>query len=137
MLWVVLMGALCYACGSGAEEKKTTETATTPTTTETKDTAANKNSKNPDYLKGMELVAKSDCMTCHKIDDKLIGPAYREVANKYEATEANIKMLSQKIIKGVEAEKGIWGTVPMTAHADLSEADAAAMVKYILLLKNK
>jgi len=68
------------------------------------------------------------------VDEKLTGPPYRDVANKYENTDANVKMLAEKIIKG---GTGNWGTVPMTPHAALSEADAEQMVKYILLLRNK
>ncbi len=89
-------------------------------------------SSNPDYQKGLELVAKSDCLTCHKVSDKLTGPAYKDVAAKYENTDANVAMLASKIIKGGQ---GNWGPIPMTPHAQLSEADAKQMVKYILLLK--
>ena len=78
------------------------------------------------------MVAGSDCLTCHKVDEKVIGPSYRDVANKYENTEANVKMLAEKIIKG---GKGVWGEVAMTAHPAVTQADAEQMVKYILLLK--
>ncbi|BAV09904.1 cytochrome c551/c552 [Filimonas lacunae] len=91
------------------------------------------NSSNPDYQKGIELVAKNDCLSCHKIEDKMLGPSYRQVANKYENNEANIKMLANKVIQGGQ---GVWGPVPMTAHPQLSEADAQQMIKYIFLLKN-
>jgi cytochrome c len=64
----------------------------------------------------------------------LIGPAYRDVANKYENTAANVKMLGEKIVKGGQ---GVWGTVPMAAHPEISQADAEDMVKYVMLLKNK
>jgi cytochrome c len=84
------------------------------------------------YEKGLELVAKNDCLTCHMVEEKNIGPAYRDIAAKYEPTEANIAMLSQKILKG---GTGVWGEVPMTAHPQLSQEDAEAMVKYILKLR--
>ncbi len=87
---------------------------------------------NPDYEKGLTLIAKSDCLTCHKTDAKLIGPPYKEVAAKYENTEANVKMLAAKVIKG---GAGVWGPVPMTPHPAVSEADAEQMVKYVLLLR--
>lgn len=90
-------------------------------------------SDNPDYEKGLALIAASDCLTCHKVDEKIIGPTYREVANKYENTEANVKMLAEKVIKG---GAGVWGDVAMTPHPNVSQADAEQMVKYILLLKN-
>lgn len=124
-----------YACGN-SENK--TDTSTTTTTTPEADSApaggADDLSGNPDYQKGLELIAKSDCLTCHKIEDRLTGPAYREVANKYTADEKTIAMLATKIIKG---GSGVWGTVPMTPHPTLSEPDAQQMVKYIMLLKQK
>lgn len=96
--------------------------------------AADAISSNPDYQKGLALIATSDCLTCHKVNEKLTGPAYRDVANKYENTEANVAMLAEKIIKGGQ---GVWGTIPMTPHAQMSQADAEQMAKYVLLLRNK
>jgi cytochrome c len=119
--------AAAVACGGGASEKAKETTAAVPA-----ETAAPSASDNPDYQKGLELVAKSDCLTCHKVAEKNIGPAYQDVAAKYENTDANVKMLAEKIIKG---GKGNWGEVMMTAHPTVSQADAEQMVKYILLLK--
>ncbi|MEI7628711.1 MAG: c-type cytochrome [Bacteroidota bacterium] len=114
------------ACSSNnANDKKTETTATAAA-------PANDLSSNPDYQKGVELIAKSDCLTCHKTDTKIIGPAYKDVAAKYENTEANVTMLASKIIKG---GTGVWGQIPMTPHAALSEADAKALAKYVLLLR--
>jgi len=90
-------------------------------------------SKNPDYQKGLELVSKNDCFTCHQIDDKLNGPPYREVANKYAGMpDTIVTHLAHKVISG---GSGVWGEIMMTPHPALSEADAEAIVKYILLLK--
>lgn len=125
ILFTLSAAVLLVACGGGETKKE----ATTETTTET---AAPKPSDNPDYSKGLALVAGSDCLTCHKVAEKNIGPAYQEVAAKYENTDDNVKMLAEKIIKG---GSGNWGAIPMTAHATLSQDDAEAMVKYILLLK--
>ena len=113
------------ACG-GNKESKTTEESTTA--------AASTNSlaDNPDYQKGLALVGKSDCLTCHKVDEKNIGPSYRDVAAKYENNDENIKMLAGKIIKG---GSGVWGAIPMTPHPTLSQEDAEALAKYVLLLK--
>jgi cytochrome c len=116
---------LLVACGGGETKKETTTEATTAA-------PENKLSDNPDYSKGLALVAGSDCLTCHKVAEKNIGPAYQDVAAKYENTDENIEMLAGKIIKG---GSGNWGAIPMTAHAQLSQDDAKAMVKYILLLK--
>ena len=115
--------ALIVACGGGNEKKDDAGNTTA---------AVVDLSSNPDYQKGLELIGKSDCLTCHKVSDKNIGPAYKDVAAKYENTDENVKMLAGKIIKGGQ---GVWGAIPMTPHTSLSEADAEQMVKYILLLK--
>ncbi len=117
------------SCGgnSSSEKKEPSSVSEAPATP-----AANDISANPDYEKGLTLVAKSDCLTCHKTDTKNIGPAYKDVAAKYENNDENITMLAGKIIKG---GAGVWGQVPMTPHPALSEEDAKQMVKYILLLR--
>jgi cytochrome c len=113
------------ACSSNnANDKKTEAPATAA--------PANDLSSNPDYQKGVELIAKSDCLTCHKTDTKVIGPAYKDVAAKYENTAANVSLLASKIMKG---GTGVWGQIPMTPHAAMSEADATALAKYVLLLR--
>ena len=111
-----------FACGNTSSETKDAEKSTTSVM------------DNPDYEKGLNLIAKSDCFTCHKLRDASTGPAYGLVAAKYEGTEANIDMLANKIIAGGQ---GIWGQIPMAAHPNLSKEDAKAMVKYILLLKEE
>lgn len=112
-------------CAETAQEQKTPEGAAAP--------AANDLSANPDYKKGLTLVAQSDCLTCHAINETTTGPAYADIAAKYEgADDAQISKLAQTIIKG---GSGNWGAVPMTPHPDVSEDDAKQMVKYILLLK--
>lgn len=100
--------------------------------TETTTASTSSLSDNPDYQKGMTLVAGSDCLTCHKVSEKNIGPSYKDVAAKYENNDDNIELLASKIMKG---GSGVWGAIPMTAHANLKQEDAEAMVKYILLLK--
>ncbi|MFM2118144.1 MAG: hypothetical protein RL316_1334 [Bacteroidota bacterium] len=86
----------------------------------------------PVYTKGLGLVAKSDCLTCHKIDDKHIGPSYKEIAIKYaDAPNDVVSALAKKIIEG---GVGNWGNVPMTPHPSISQDDAETMVRYILTL---
>jgi len=80
---------------------------------------------------GQALVAASDCKTCHHTDNKIIGPSHKEVAQKYEFTEANVKMLAEKIIKGGQ---GVWGQIPMTPHPDINQEDAEKMARYVLSL---
>jgi cytochrome c len=82
--------------------------------------------------KGESLIAAADCNTCHKVDTKIIGPAFQDVAAKYPPTEANIETLAKKVIDG---GKGNWGDIPMTAHPSVSLDDAKEMVKYVLSLK--
>lgn len=131
ILFTSVVALVLIACGGSDTEKK--DAATTETKSEAAEAAAAPDpSANPDYEKGLALVAGSDCLTCHKVDEKVIGPSYREVANKYENTEANVKMLAEKIIKG---GSGVWGEVAMTAHPTVTQADAEQMVKYIFLLK--
>lgn len=118
--------AVLAACGGGGETKTDEKPAA-----EEKPAVADI-STNPDYQAGLKLVAASDCTTCHKVDEKILGPAYRDVANKYENTDANVKMLAEKVIKG---GKGVWGETAMLAHPAISQADAEQMVKYVLLLR--
>lgn len=82
--------------------------------------------------KGAKLITSSDCTSCHKERERLVGPAYTAVAEKYPSTDANITKLANKIIQG---GKGNWGEIPMTPHPDLAVADAKEMAKYILSLK--
>src|SRR5579872_7456831 len=77
---------------------------------------------------GEALVKANDCKTCHHTTNKIIGPAHMDVAKKYDFTEANVKMLAEKIIKG---GSGVWGQIPMTAHPDISQADAEKMARYV------
>ena len=95
--------------------------------------AVNDITKNPDYQKGLELIAKSDCLTCHNVTDKINGPAYQDVATKYaNAGDTIVAHLANKIISG---GSGVWGEIPMIPHPAISKEDAESMVKYILLLK--
>ncbi len=119
--------ALLAACGGG--ETKEGATAETPAA----EPAVEDVTQNPDYKAGLALIGKSDCLTCHKTTEKVVGPAYVEVAKKYAGVDTAIAYLSHKIIAG---GTGVWGNVPMTPHPQLSQADAEQMVKYILLLKD-
>ncbi len=83
---------------------------------------------------GEMLISKSDCLGCHKVNEKLVGPSYLEVAAKYEATEANKELLANKIVNG---GSGVWGEIPMAPHPTISKDDAKEMVTYILSLKSK
>ena len=85
-----------------------------------------------DADKGLNLIASSDCLTCHKIEEKLVGPAYRDVAKKYAGQPGAVDSLANKIIHG---GAGNWGPTPMSPHPALAKDDAKVMVQYILSLK--
>ena len=122
------------ACNNNETKSTTAQADSAAKANQPGEPAAGDISKNPDYQKGLALITSNDCLTCHKIDETVTGPAYRDVANKYPDNEQTIDMLSNKVIKG---GSGNWGSVPMTPHDQLSKDDAKAMVKYILLLKTK
>lgn len=126
VLFLASISALAIACGNNSGEEKKKEEPKAATEQAAPAPAADD--------KGVELIAANDCLTCHKVNEKAIGPAYLDVAKKYTADDATIAMLSAKIIKG---GSGVWGEVPMTPHPQLSEDDAKTMVKYILSLKNQ
>ena len=120
---VLSLSIISFACGNQSNSSDKKDGAETTSVMDS-----------PDYQKGLSLVAKSDCFTCHKLRDASTGPAYGAVAAKYENTEANVEMLAGKVIAGGQ---GVWGQVPMVAHPQISKDDAKAMVKYILLLKEE
>ena len=114
--------AILASCGGGENNENK---AVVPAAAETP--------KDPAYEAGLALVAKNDCLTCHKINEPHTGPSYTQVAEKYAGADAaKIKEVAEKIIKG---GTGVWGSAMMTPHAALSQEDAEAIVKYILLLK--
>ena len=115
-----------------AEQQPTTESNTMmeePKPAASADAASTTAAAKPED-EGKALVEGADCLSCHKVDSKLVGPSYQDVAAKY--TDADIDHLAQKVIDG---GKGVWGDIPMTPHAGLSKENAQKMVKYILSLK--
>ena len=80
-----------------------------------------------------EALAKSkNCMACHAVDKKLVGPAYKEVAAKYAGQPDAVATLATKVQKG---GVGVWGKVPMPPNAQVNDADAKALVEWVLSLK--
>ncbi len=115
-----------------ADKPQTSSPEKTAETTPTVDKPEAKAVAVGNFEKGKTLISKSDCLACHKLDQKIVGPAYQDVAKKYEANDKNLAYLSNKIIKG---GAGAWGDIPMSAHPSLSPADAKEMAKYILSLR--
>ncbi|ABG57846.1 c-type cytochrome [Cytophaga hutchinsonii] len=85
-----------------------------------------------DVEAGKALVAQSDCKTCHVSDYTLIGPGYKQIAQRYPLTETNIQYLSKKIISG---GGGVWGENEMAAHTTLTPEQTRKIALYILSLK--
>ncbi|WP_347329803.1 family 16 glycoside hydrolase [Marinimicrobium locisalis] len=88
----------------------------------------------PDQHAGEALVANSDCAACHNPQAQTVGPAYIDIAQRYDNRLEVVIELAQKIIEG---GAGNWGQTPMTPHPDLSEEDAEQMVGYIFSLGGK
>jgi cytochrome c len=126
LLIILSLSCIVISCGDNKDAKQ--EPAQ-----ETK-TEAQTPAVDPDIEKGGDLVAKSDCLTCHRVSEKLVGPAYQSVAERYQASPEVIDTLSDKIIKG---GGGRWGPIAMTPHPQLSKEDAKIMVKYVLSLRNQ
>ena len=127
ILVALLLASACWACGGGdkkAEEEKKPVSNAEPETPAPAPAAA------ATAKDGKALIEASDCRTCHKDNDKLIGPAYADVAKKY--TDADVDKLADKVISG---GTGVWGQIPMAGHPNVSKEDAEAMVKYILSMK--
>ena len=83
-------------------------------------------------LASEDLAKKHACTACHGIDKKLVGPAYKDVANKYRGDAKAEGNLAEKVKKG---SVGVWGQVPMPPNANVSDADARTLVKWIMSLK--
>ena len=80
-----------------------------------------------------EALAKSkNCMACHAVDKKLVGPAYKDVAKKYAGQKDAEATLVSHVLKG---SKDVWGPVPMPANANVTEAEAKKLVAWVLSLK--
>ena len=77
----------------------------------------------------MDLATKNACTACHAVDKKLVGPSYQEVAAKYKGNAKAEAMLIEKVKKG---GVGTWGQIPMPPNANVKDADAATLVKWIL-----
>jgi cytochrome c len=80
----------------------------------------------------VDLAKQKNCMACHGVDTKLVGPAFKAVADKNRKDAGAEARLATKIIKG---GGGVWGPVPMPANANVSEAEARALARWILSLK--
>lgn len=79
-----------------------------------------------------DLAKAKNCMACHGIDNKIVGPAYKDVAKKYAGQKDAEDKLTQKVLKG---GSGVWGAIPMPANSQVTEAEARQLVKWVLSQK--
>ena len=82
--------------------------------------------------RGKVLIAYSDCYTCHKINERSVGPAFKDIAKRYPANQVYIDMLAQKVIMGGSRS---WGYPIMSPHPKLKLEESRIMVSYILSMK--
>jgi len=80
----------------------------------------------------LELAQKKNCMACHAVDKKIVGPSYKDVAAKYKGQKDIEAKLADKIMKG---GVGAWGQVPMPANPQVSADEAKKLAKWILETK--
>ena len=79
-----------------------------------------------------ELAKAKNCMACHTVATKLVGPAYKDVAEKYQGQKGAEDKLVQKVLKG---GSGTWGPIPMPANPQVNVAEARQLVKWVLTTK--
>ena len=80
-------------------------------------------------LADQALAIAKNCMACHAVDKKIVGPAYKDVAAKYKGDKAAPARLATKIMEG---GGGVWGVVKMPANPQVSEADAKKLAAWVL-----
>ena len=83
-------------------------------------------------LANADLAKAKNCMACHAVDKKVLGPAFKEVAAKYTGQQDAEDKLVQKVQKG---SVGVWGQMPMPANTQVNDAEARTLVKWILSQK--
>ena len=80
-------------------------------------------------LADQALATSKNCMACHAVDKKLVGPSYKDVAKKYAGQKDAVDKLAAKIMKG---GSGVWGAIPMPANPQVNEADAKKLAAWVL-----
>jgi cytochrome c len=86
----------------------------------------------PEQAAAKELAQASGCLSCHALTEKIVGPAYSSVAEKYKADPDAVSGLVQSIQYGT---KGKWGRIPMPAHASLSGDDIKTLATWVMTVK--
>lgn len=75
------------------------------------------------------LATQNACMACHAVDEKVVGPSYKEIAKRYDGHPDALKRVTENIKKG---GSGKWGEIPMPPYAQLSDDEASALAKWVL-----
>jgi cytochrome c len=81
---------------------------------------------------GLQLAQKNNCLSCHSVANKVVGPAYKDVAKKYAGDKGAAAKLFTKVKNG---GSGVWGPIPMPANSAVSDADIKTLVKWVLSQK--
>jgi len=127
MKWIgFFFVVIAISCGNQSN-KNTHATATDSLVNTGKGEASSR------YAQGARLVATNDCLTCHKLDQKSVGPSYYQISQKYPFDSGVVENLAHSIING---SKGLYGPTAMTPHPNVSFRDAKQMASYILSLKD-
>ena len=80
----------------------------------------------------LALAQSKNCMACHAVDKKLVGPSYKDVAAKYAGDAGAVDKLAVKIQKG---SSGVWGPIPMPPNGNVNEAEAKKLAAWVLTVK--
>ncbi|MHB1670033.1 MAG: c-type cytochrome [Thiomonas sp.] len=80
----------------------------------------------------MALAKSKNCLACHALDKKLVGPSYQDIAAKYAGKPGAEVTLVNAVLHGVS---GVWGPVPMPANPQVTPAEAKELVTWILSMK--
>ncbi len=83
-------------------------------------------------LADQALATAKNCMACHAVEKKLVGPSYKDIAVRYAGQKDAVDKLANKIIKG---GSGVWGPVPMPANAQVNDAEAKRLAAWVLATK--
>ena len=78
------------------------------------------------------LAEKNACLGCHSVAEKVVGPAFKDVAAKYKGQKNAATMLAAKVRKG---GSGVWGTVPMPPNPKVSDKDLKKLIAWVLAQK--
>lgn len=82
-----------------------------------------------EMAQGEALAKAKNCLACHAIDKKVVGPSYQDVAKKYKGDKTAEAKLSKKVKEG---GAGVWGPIPMPPNAQVSDADIKTLVEWVL-----